>query len=250
MDGGGHASGTRPAGGGPLDRALLPSTRRQLAVAGDWRGNSAESFECNACRLSSSACGLVSFDPPPARSETLYLLPAVRRLPFVGSMSRLKLYLQLLASLLAVSSSACSSGEVAQPSGPVQVADGVVCGKDVCAQGTVCCLQDSGPTCKATSTYPGLFGGPIDAGPDADICNAQPYLACDGPEDCDAGQVCCFESLLQTPHTTCEAPLDGTGTVCPYFTATVCHDDSECGSRPCLPDTQDPGAGGHFSVCQ
>jgi len=103
-----------------------------------------------------------------------------------------------------------------------RVPDGVVCAGQVCPPGTVCCDYSS---CKKTVIDPGFLGGPVDAGSNPSVCNDMPYLACDGPEDCPDGTVCCYQDFLQLPHTACEAAQ---GTTCNFFEATVCHSDSDC----------------------
>jgi hypothetical protein len=79
---------------------------------------------------------------------------------------------------------------------PVREPREVKCGNKVCADG---CCQASFPC----ATHPDLCGGDFNGWTGKDECisdaatckqaeGAYLHLACDGPEDCGAGQVCCY----------------------------------------------------------
>lgn len=118
---------------------------------------------------------------------------------------------------------------------PCAMAMGMIMSCDVSTQ--ECCIQNPTP-CDGGGDAGGSDAG-ADAKPDAacgmgsggskcvakGTCKGDVTLACDGPDDCAAGQVCCFKPAapMTTDEgaTTCE-------TTCPMGTAVVCHEDKDC----------------------
>lgn len=68
-------------------------------------------------------------------------------------------------------------------------------------------------------------------------CNGnEQEFACDGPEDCNPGDVCCHQPMMGG---VCAAMCNGQGDV-------LCHDTNDCGGNACDPYAPFPG----FNSCQ
>jgi hypothetical protein len=101
---------------------------------------------------------------------------------------------------------------------------GVVCGATTCAPTQECCVGANGGTC-------------VDMG----TCQTVTF-ACDGPEDCEANQVCCFAAGGGGPGTA--------GAECKSAQAcqtSACHTDGDCAdpTPKCCPIAQT-----QFSICR
>jgi hypothetical protein len=129
----------------------------------------------------------------------------------------------------------CSSGDTSLGGNPntcsgqnwrAATPDGVICpgAPDcLCSGGQVCCVA--------------LVNGKASIGSCNDLAACSgPAIACDGPEDCAAGQVCCWVDTVGG-GSTCKAPIDCFGSQ----EAAACRDDSQCsGIEHCTP--ADPGS--------
>lgn len=104
---------------------------------------------------------------------------------------------------------------------PVSAADGavvglpgVMCGGDRCAPGERCCNQFTSRACQARSS----------------VCPLVP-TDCDGPEDCDTGQICCVgpnAEMRISAQCITGAACPGEG---PTMSLMTCHTDAECAAR-------------------
>jgi hypothetical protein len=77
-------------------------------------------------------------------------------------------------------------------------------------------------------------------------CEGGVPIACDGPEDCSGGNVCCYDS---STGSSCAPPVEcASGS-----SAIMCHlgDDSPCGagSHCCGLHAAGPSSGGPFGIC-
>lgn len=91
---------------------------------------------------------------------------------------------------------------------------GVMCGTDRCAPGERCCNQFTSRACQ----------------PRTAVCPLVP-TDCDGPEDCETGQICCVGPNAEMRI----AAQCITGASCPGMGPTMslqtCHADAECAAR-------------------
>ena len=101
---------------------------------------------------------------------------------------------------------------------------GVTCGATTCAVGQECCIGANGGTCE-----------------DQGNCQTVAF-ACDGPEDCEQNQVCCFAAGGGGPGTA--------GAECKpaaQCQTNACHTDGDCGGNTpkCCPI-----AATQYSLCR
>jgi hypothetical protein len=105
-----------------------------------------------------------------------------------------------------ISATWCELEEDCPNTNPTQ---GVPCGNTSCDAPQICCVTFSGATCTA-----------------ADGCDQGLALACDGPEDCSNGDVCCGDIGMGgggsecLPAGDCEGGGMGSGV--------LCHSDADC----------------------
>src|SRR5262245_10979167 len=85
----------------------------------------------------------------------------------------------------------------------VDAAVGVACGMTTCTSTQECCLANGQRTCVAQGDCQGVA------------------FACDGPEDCQTGEVCCASNTGGTPGSECR----DAGDMC---RAIACHADPDC----------------------
>jgi hypothetical protein len=85
----------------------------------------------------------------------------------------------------------------------VDGAVGVACGTTTCSATQECCLTNGQRTC-------------VDQG----NCQGAAF-ECDGPEDCQMGEICCASNTGGTPGTTCQDATD-------MCRAIACHNDPDC----------------------
>jgi hypothetical protein len=97
----------------------------------------------------------------------------------------------------------------------IRSAQTIACGSSVCVAGEVCCIPNTGSDTCTTGTCP------------ADTSTR----ACDGPEDCPTGSVCCGGDLAQVFTATCTPSASCTGL------QQLCHTGADCPtSKPyCCP---------------
>lgn len=102
----------------------------------------------------------------------------------------------------------CSSGgSGGSPGTGSQAYSGVICEKVTCPQ--LCC---PGGSCAPSSVGCGDF-----------------FMACDGPEDCPAGQVCCIGIGAHYGSADCENPADCGQS----FQQVACHTTADCPVGTC-----------------
>lgn len=94
----------------------------------------------------------------------------------------------------------------------------VACSAAQCGASEVCCALK-------TEKWPNAGCRPVGGCSDRE-------LACDGPEDCPAGQSCCAERNAGVPP-----GLGGAhcATTCPKTTDALCHSPADCGGKSCAP---------------
>jgi hypothetical protein len=88
------------------------------------------------------------------------------------------------------------------PGSQSDAAVGTLCGQMTCTTAQECCVQGQGRTCVAAGSCQGV------------------NFDCDGPEDCDSGEVCCYGGggnggTSCTTAASCPAPTCSTATDCP-----------------------------------
>lgn len=104
----------------------------------------------------------------------------------------------------------------------------VACGAAKCIVGQqTCCVTASGASCV----------------PSSGICAGGSAFRCDGPEDCDAGRVCCLRAETGGYRSACARPAECAQT----HGAAICHVGADC---PAFAPTCSPVPSATISVCR